>query len=197
MLTDENLALKAQKNDYESEIELFARYKSMVSKISRSFFLVGGDTEDLIQEGMIGLYKAIKNYDKEKNATFSTFAYLCIRRQIQSAIKVASSKRNMMLSRAVPITEEIDDDEGEPIGLIIPSTSMLPDDQMISNETMQEVKDKISKTLSKMELLILTQYLKGQSYNEISNKLDINKKSVDNALSRIKNKLSFLKNDLI
>ena len=161
MLTDENLALKAQENDYESEIELFARYKSMVSKISRSFFLVGGDPEDIIQEGMIGLYKAIKNYKEEKNATFSTFAYLCIRRQIQSAIKIASSKRNMMLSKAVPIVEEFDE-EDEPIGLVLPSTSLLPDDQMISKENMKEVKEKIEKTLSKMELLILTQYLKGQ-----------------------------------
>ena len=195
MLTDENLALKAQENDYESEIELFARYKNLVSKISRSFFLVGGDPEDIIQEGMIGLYKAIKNYDKEKNATFSTFAFLCIRRQIQSAIKVASSKRNMMLSKAIPIVEEFDEDD-EPIGLVIPSTSMQPDDQMISKETMQEVKQKIEKSLSKMELLILRQYLKGQSYDEISKQLDINKKSVDNALSRIKNKLSFLKSDM-
>ena len=195
MLTDENLALKAQENDYESEIELFARYKNLVSKISRSFFLVGGDPEDIIQEGMIGLYKAIKNYDKEKNATFSTFAFLCIRRQIQSAIKVASSKRNMMLSKAIPIVEEFDEDD-EPIGLIIPSTSRQPDDQMISKETMQEVKQKIEKSLSKMELLILRQYLKGQSYDEISKQLDINKKSVDNALSRIKNKLSFLKSDM-
>lgn len=195
MLTDENLAIKAQENDYESEIELFARYKNLVSKISRSFFLVGGDPEDIIQEGMIGLYKAIKNYDKEKNATFSTFAFLCIRRQIQSAIKVASSKRNMMLSKAIPIVEEFDEDD-EPIGLVIPSTSRQPDDQMISKETMQEVKQKIEKSLSKMELLILRQYLKGQSYDEISKQLDINKKSVDNALSRIKNKLSFLKSDM-
>jgi len=197
MLTDENLALKAQEHDYESEIELFARYKNIVSKISRSFFLVGGDPEDLVQEGMIGLYKAIKHFKQDKNASFSTFAYLCIRRQIQSAIKVASSKRNMMLTKAIPIAEEISDEDDEPTGLVIPSTSLLPDDEMISKETMQEVKHKIEKSLSKMEVSILRQYLDGKSYLEISKSLDINKKSVDNALSRIKNKLSFLKNDLI
>jgi len=196
-MTDESLALKAQENDYESEIELFSRYKNTINKISRSFFLVGGDTEDLIQEGMIGLYKAIKYYSNDKNASFSTFASLCIKRQIQTAIKHAGSKKNLMLSNAVPITEEInlDDEDDSPVGLIIPSLEPTPDAQMISRENMKELKMKIEKNLSHLEFKILTKYLAGKNYTEIANALEINKKSVDNALSRIKTKLSFLKND--
>ncbi len=196
-MTDEILAIKAQENDYESELELFARYKNTINKISRSFFLVGGDTEDLIQEGMIGLYKAIKHYSEGKNASFSTFASLCIKRQIQTAIKHAGSKKNMILSGAVPLAEVInlDEDEDTGVGLIIPSKEPTPDAQMISQENMKELKNQIEKNLSVLEFKILTKYLSGKNYSEIADALEINKKSVDNALSRIKTKLSFLKND--
>ena len=197
-MTDESLALKAQENDYESEIELFSRYKNTINKISRSFFLVGGDTEDLIQEGMIGLYKAIKYFSKDKNASFATFACLCIKRQIQNAIKHAGSKKNMMLSGAVPLAEVLNiDEDSDAGGLIVPSKDPTPDAEMISQENMKEIKLQIEKHLSKLELKILSQYLAGENYSEIASKLDINKKSVDNALSRIKSKLSFLKNDFI
>ena len=198
-MTDESLAFKAQENDYESEIELFSRYKNIINKISRSFFLVGGDTEDLIQEGMIGLYKAIKYYSNDKNASFSTFASLCIKRQIQNAIKHAGSKKNMTLSSALPLAEvlNIDEDGDTGIGLVLPSRELTPDAEMISQENMKEIKKQIQKNLSALELKILSQYLAGKNYSEIAEKLEINKKSVDNALSRIKSKLSFLKNDFI
>lgn len=196
-MTDENLAIKAQENDYESELELFARYKNTINKISRSFFLVGGDTEDLIQEGMIGLYKAIKYFSSNKNATFSTFASLCIKRQIQNAIKHAGSKKSSPLSSALPLAEVInlDEDEDTGVGLILPSRELLPDAQMISEENMKEIKAQIKKNLSPLEFKILTKYLAGNNYTEIADMLGTNKKSVDNALSRIKTKLSFLKND--
>lgn len=197
-MTDESLALKAQENDYESEIELFSRYKNTINKISRSFFLVGGDTEDLIQEGMIGLYKAIKYYSTDKNASFSTFASLCIKRQIQNAIKHAGSKKNMLLSGALPLAEVINlDEDSDGIGLILPSKEPTPDAEMISKENMKEIKNQIERNLSSLELKILNEYLAGKNYTDIATKLAINKKSVDNALSRIKTKLSFLKNDFI
>ena len=196
-MTDESLALKAQENDYESEIELFSRYKNMINKISRSFFLMGGDTEDLIQEGMIGLYKAIKYYSTNKNASFSTFAHMCIKRQIQTAIKHAGAKKNLTLSTAVPLAEVINVDEDDEIGegLILPSQDPTPDDHLISKENMIELKNSIKKTLSNMELNILKSYLAGKNYSEIATEYEINKKSVDNALTRIKTKLSYLKND--
>ena len=194
-MTDENLALKAQEHDYESEIELFTRYKNNINRISRSFFLVGGDTEDLIQEGMIGLYKAIKHYSIDKQASFSTFANLCIKRQIQSAVKMATAHKNKILSTAIPIAEEDTSEDDEHLGLVIPSSAPTPDDSLISQETINEIKLQIKEKLSVLELKILSQYLAGKSYNEISEKLGLNKKSVDNALSRIKSKLSFLKND--
>ena len=195
-MTDEALALKAQENDYDSEIELFSRYKTAINQISRSFFLVGGDTEDLIQEGMIGLYRAIKAFSYEKNATFATFAHICIRRQIQNAIKQASAKKNQALLSSVPLVEAVaDDDDVLGAGLILPSPDPTPDAQMISSENMRELKKKILNALSGMELKILKRYLSGENYLEIATNLNIKKKSVDNALSRIKSKLSFLKND--
>lgn len=196
-MTDENLALKAQDNDYESEIELFSRYKNMINKISRSFFLLGGDTEDLIQEGMIGLYKAIKKYSEGKNASFSTFAYTCIKRQIQNAIKQAGSKRNMTLSTAVPLAEvlNVDEDSDSSEGIIFPSQDPSPDAEIISKENMKELNLQIQKHLSSLELEILKKYLAGLNYSEIAKELNLNKKSVDNALTRIKTKLAFLKKD--
>lgn len=196
-MTDESLAIKAQENDYESEIELFARYKNVINKISRSFFLVGGDTEDLIQEGMIGLYRAIKFFAADKNASFSTFAYICIKRQIQSAIKRATADKNKPLTNAVSIAEvsfDGDDEDGS-AGFVLPSLEPNPEAQLISLENMEEIKKSIKQALSDKEFSILKKYLAGQNYLEIANALDINKKSVDNALSRIKTKLSFLKKD--
>ena len=102
-MTDEQLASLAKQGDYNAELELFNKYRNVINKFSRGYFLIGGDVEDLIQEGMIGLYKAIKNYSPDKDASFATFASLCIRRQIQSAIRNASTQKNKLLSSAVPI----------------------------------------------------------------------------------------------
>lgn len=196
-MTDEALVHKAQENDYESELEIFSRYKNTINKISRSFFLVGGDTEDLIQEGMLGLYKAIKHYSTDKNASFSTFASLCIKRQIQSAIKKAGSKKNLTLSSAIPLSEasEFNEDDEATNGLVLPSNQPQPDDMVISEENLHEIKKDIEEKLSTLEYKILSLYLAGQNYETIAEKLNINKKSVDNALTRIKSKLAFLKKD--
>ena len=192
-MTDEMLSLCGQKGDEKAVNQLLCKYKSLVNKIARSYFLTGGDMEDIVQEGMIGLYKAIMNYSSKRAASFKTFASICIKNQIQSAVRVASSEKNKILSSALPIVDNVNDDEDDKIEIIFPSDLPSPDDKIIEKETFEEIEQQIKSHLSEMELKVLGLYLKGYSYNEISKKSGISKKSIDNALSRIKNKLSFLK----
>lgn len=192
-MTDEELILDAQQGKEESVNALLTQYKSLVNKIARSYFLIGGDMEDIVQEGMIGLYKAIINFASDKHASFKTFASTCIKHQIQNAIKVASSEKNMILSTAMPIAEQKSQEDEEEIEILIPSSLPAPDYKILEKERIEELKKAIKNALSPLENKILSLYLKGFSYSEISEKLDTNKKSVDNALTRIKAKLSFLK----
>ena len=135
------------------------------------------------------------NYKDKKNASFKTFATTCIRNQIQSAVRVASSEKNKVLSTALPIMEENknEDDDEEEMEIIIPSSIPLPEDQVLEKEKVKEIFDAIKSSLSPLEYKVLLLYLKGFNYNEISQSMNISKKSIDNALTRIKNKLSFLK----
>lgn len=197
-MTDEELSFQAQSGDENAVNELLSKYKSLVNKIARSYFLTDGDIEDIVQEGMIGLYKAITHYHDKKNASFKTFASTCIKHQIQNAVRIASSEKNKILSSALPIFEQSDLDEEDDLKEIpIPSDLPSPDDKLIEKEKLEELKNKIEKSLSSLELKVLSLYLQGYNYNEISKLGNINKKSIDNALTRIKNKLSFLKNDII
>ncbi len=195
-LTDEQLAMLAKNNDDEATNLLFNRYKNHVNAIARSFFLIGGDIEDIIQEGMIGLYKAIRSYTEDKKASFKTFASICIKHQIQNEVKKASSEKNKLLSTAIPILEQVDhDDDNEHGEVILMSELPSPDDMVIANENAKELNQKIDKSLSSLERKILTLYLRGYNYTEISQIGNVNKKSIDNALTRIKQKLSFLKHE--
>jgi len=195
-MTDEELILKAQQGQTEAVNTLLTKYKSIVNKISRSYFLIGGDMEDIVQEGMIGLYKAIINFHSDKHASFKTFAATCIKHQIQNAIKVASSEKNMILSSALPIAEQIkQDDDEEELEILVPSSLPSPDDKVLEREKINELKKAVSKALSPLEKKILSLYLRGYNYSEIAQIGDLNKKSIDNGLSRIKSKLSFLKKD--
>ncbi len=192
-MTDELLALKAKNGEEEAMNELLTKYKSTVNMLARSYFLIGGDMEDIVQEGMIGLYKAILSFSGEK-ASFKTFAHICIKHQIQTAIRKASSQKNMLLSSALPIYElEDNEDDMDKNEIILPSQLPSPDDTILANENIKELKKKINENLSNLEIKVLSLYLKGYSYNEISEIGEISKKSIDNALSRIKNKLNFLK----
>lgn len=193
-MTDEELCVKAQEGDENSVNELLKKYKSLINKLSRSYFLLGGDIEDIVQEGMIGLYKAIMKYKDEKNASFKTFASTCIKNQIQSAVRLASSEKNKVLSTALPIIEENqNEDDDEEMEIIVPSSLPLPETQVLERENVKEIFEAIKTSLSTLEYKVLLLYLKGYNYNEISQSMNISKKSIDNALTRIKNKLSFLK----
>ena len=193
-MTDEELSLKAQEGDESAVKSLLSSYKSLVNQIARSYFLTGGDIEDIVQEGMIGLYKAIMHYKDNKTASFKTFASTCIKNQIQSAVRVASAEKNKILSTALPIIDQINgDDEDDKVEIIFPSDLPSPDDKIIEKERICEIIKQIKATLSPMELKVLSLYLKGYNYNEISKIGGFSKKSIDNALTRIKNKLAFLK----
>ena len=191
----EELIEKAQNGDENAIEKLLSNYKPLVNKIARSYFLTGGDIEDLVQEGMIGLYKAIKTFKKGKTASFMTYAGTCVKNQIQTAVRIASSEKNMVLSTALPIdSKESFDDEEEEIEIVLPSPLPKPDEKIENKENFAQITKQIVKSLSPLELKILISYLKGFNYSEIAQQNNISKKSVDNALSRIKNKLSFLKN---
>ena len=193
--TDEELVKMIQGGSEEAEEILFSKFKPMVSSVARSYFLLGAELDDLIQEGMIGLYKACQKFS-EKNASFKTFAYLCIKRQIQSAVKQANRQKNKILNSYVSIDAQggYKEGVGEEALLIIPSNKLSPDDEMIEKENYKEILEKIKRALTPLELKVLTLYLKGNSYQTISKMVGKNYKSVDNSLHRIKNKLEFLKN---
>ena len=192
-LSDEELASLAQNNNEMAVNTLLKKYKSLVNQIARSYFLTGGDMEDIVQEGMIGLYKAIMHFKNTKSASFKTFASTCIKNQVQSAVRVASSEKNKVLSSAIPIIDQLNSDEEDEKEIIFPSDLPSPDEKLIEKESLKEIMTKIKETLSSLELKVLSLYLKGYSYNEIAKISNLNKKSIDNALTRIKNKLSFLR----
>lgn len=196
-MTDEELVTLSQKGDESAENEILEKYKDTVVKISRGYFIIGGELEDIIQEGMIGLYKAIKNFSKNKNATFKTFAIMCIKHQIQTAIKKANTKKNLPLSNSVSLqsfSEKSEEDEFLPVNLIF---QVSPDEKIINRENYKYLVSAIKKTLSKKEFEVLKYYLRGYTYKEIADFLNLNQKSIDNSLSRIKNKLKNIHNEAI
>ncbi len=195
MTTDEELVLRSQKNDEEATNNLLNKYKNLVNKISRSYFLIGGDIEDIVQEGMIGLYKAITHFSPQKNASFKTFASICIKNQIQSAIKIASSEKNRVLSSALSIADDPCFDEEEKLGYETISDFNSLEDKIVEKENVEEILFHVKEKLSPLEKKIFNLYLEGYNYNEISQMANISKKSIDNGLTRIKSKLSFLKNE--
>lgn len=179
------------KSGKEDALELLIeRFKPQINRLARSYFLFGGEVEDLKQEALIGLYSACTSYKSDMMTSFVSFASLCMKRRILTAIKMANRDKNKALNESVSI-HPTNDGETE-IQLFLPQYVLNPDQKIEENENYEEMKEQIVKLLSKLELKILSLYLKGLSYEEISLSLNISKKSVDNALSRIKNKLKFL-----
>lgn len=191
LITDTEILSKIKNGDQLAELDLISKYKDLVVKISRCYFIAGGDLEDIIQEGMIGLYKAIKNYNPSKEASFKTFAVLCIKHQIQSAIKSSTANKNKPLSSAVSFQDFAEDSNGNsfeflPVELIFDES---PEDEAINKEEYVSLKKKIKDILSPLEYKVLNYYIKGYTYKEISITLGVTEKSIDNSLSRIKTKL--------
>ncbi len=190
-LSDDELIKYIHLGDSEAEEKLIKRYKNFVLAKSRSYFLVGADREDIVQEGMIGLYKAIRDYKIERLASFRAFAELCITRQIITAIKAATRQKHQPLNSYISLNKPIYDEESDRTLLDVLKGGRLynPESLFISRETYELIEDKINEMLSQLEFDVLQEYLKGKSYQDIADALDKHVKSVDNALQRVKRKL--------
>lgn len=191
-LTDEMLVALCKKGNENAIEQLFLRYKPILQKLTRGYFLLGSDEDDLMQEAMIGLYKAILSFDAASAASFKTFASICVRRNILSAIKKSNTLKNKILNDSLSLSGFMANDDDDAL-LFLPYEPKNTDEMIMEDESFEETKKEILKKLSKLELKILGLYLKGEPYQQIATSLSITTKSVDNALSRIKNKLQFLK----
>ena len=203
MKTDESLWQEYRKQKpgtlaYDRAIEaIWDRYRSLIRKKARAYFLVGGDPEDLVQEGVIGLYKAITSYDPSKGA-FSSFASLCIERQIRTAVKMSIREKHQPLNQAVSYLQVITDEEGGETQLIemIPDKKVLSPEQTVVGEAGKlDLWETLKKKLSPLEYKVMELYLSGLGYLEIAKKLDITPQSADNALQRVRHKTSLLLNE--
>jgi RNA polymerase sporulation-specific sigma factor len=189
---DEQLVAHAREGDEDAIDVLLARYRHYARAKARSYFLAGADREDIVQEGMIGLYKAIRDYEPQHNTAFRAFAELCITRQIITAIKTATRQKHIPLNSYVSLNKAASDQEGEerPLAESIVSREILdPADLVISAEEIAGIKDSVDKHLSDLETEVLSLYMDGKSYQEIADLLGRHVKSIDNALQRIKRKL--------
>ena len=188
--TDEELAARA-KTDRAAADFLLNKYKNMVRSRAKAYFLAGGDSDDLVQEGMIGLFNAVRDYNPDKEASFSSFAELCVRRQIFTAIKTAGRQKHIPLNTYVSLNKPIDDEQPD-ITLsdtIAGPVLSDPETLYIRNENLRAVETEIEEKLSDLEKRVLILHLQGMSYSEISEIIDKPAKSIDNALQRIKKKL--------
>jgi len=188
-MTDEELIGLIHQGDSESMDFLIDKYKDLVKKKARAMYLIGGDNDDLIQEGMIGLFKAVRGYYPEKEASFFGFAELCITRQIYTAIKASQRKKHSPLNSYVSLYATTISEQGDNASLADTIYSdNNPEDMVIEKEAVTLMEEKLKKYLSSLENEVLTLYLEGKNYNQIAEILGKEQKSVDNALQRVKSK---------
>ena len=188
---DEELVRLAQAQDYTAQDLLYERYKGLVKGKARSYFLVGADREDIVQEGMIGLHKAIRDYNPDREASFHTFAEMCIVRQIITAIKAATRQKHIPLNSYVSLNRPIYEEDSERTLLDVISLERItdPEELLIGQESYNSIELRISQILSPLEQETLELFLEGKSYQEIAAELGRHTKSIDNALQRIKRKM--------
>jgi RNA polymerase sporulation-specific sigma factor len=191
-LTDEDLALRYQDGDAAALEVLIARYRRFARAKTRTYFLIGADADDVEQEGMIGLYKAARDYRTDRQASFRAFAELCVTRQVISAIKAATRQKHQPLNRYVSISGVRGSDdpaEGAVEDLLDDHRAADPADEIVSQEQIAAIRRSMAESLSTLEVEVLRLYVAGKSYNEIGSHLGRHVKSIDNALQRIKRKL--------
>lgn len=190
--TDEELLSKIHTGDMFALEYMMGKYKDFVKVKTRTYFLIGADREDILQEGMIGLYKAIRDYNPDKTASFKSFADLCITRQIITAVKASNRQKHMPLNSYVSLNRPMYDEENERetfMDLVAASKMFNPEEILVGQENIHNIEQAISDKLSALEKNVLVLYLGGKSYQEISEILDKPIKSIDNALQRMKHKL--------
>lgn len=188
-LSDEELIQRLRAGDAGIMDYVLYKYKPLVRKKANAMFLIGGDTDDLIQEGMIGLFKAIRDFRQEKEASFYHFAEICITRQIYSAVEASNRKKHAPLNTYVSFYSETGE-EGQPLSEVLISESAdNPEERMIEQENLEQFLLKLRGSLSKMECNVLDDYLSGLNYQQIAEKMNKSPKAIDNALQRIKAKM--------
>ena len=186
-ISDEKLLRQIQSGNDDAMECLLERYRDMVRKEARSFFLAGGDEEDLIQEGMIGLFKAVQDYDVDQEASFFSFARLCVTRQLYSAIEASNRKKHSPLNSYISLYER-EDGEGSLIDMMESEHETNPEELLVSQEHAKSLEERLEKDLSELERRVLYLHLMGTDYKTIAKLLDKSPKTIDNALQRIKNK---------
>jgi RNA polymerase sigma-H factor len=190
-LPDEEVISFAQKGNNDALEYIINKYKNFVRARARTYFLIGADREDIIQEGMIGLYKAIRDFDGGKQASFRAFAELCITRQIITAIKTATRQKHIPLNSYVSLNKPVFDEDSDRTLMDILGQGKIvdPEEMIINREDYVGMETRLGELLSSLEWEVLSLYLDGKSYQEIAGELDKQVKSIDNALQRVKRKL--------
>ena len=191
-MTDEQVVQLAQAGEEPALVYLLNKYKNFVRSKARSYFLIGADHEDIVQEGMIGLFKAIRDFREDRLSSFRAFAELCITRQIITAIKTATRQKHIPLNSYVSLNKPIYDEESDRTLLDVITEGYLanPEDVLINREDMSLIEVRIAQSLSPLERQVLAKYLQGKSYQEISRDMNRQIKGIDNALQRVKRKLA-------
>jgi RNA polymerase sporulation-specific sigma factor len=188
---DEEVVIEAQKKNVRAQEYLINKYKNFVKAKAKSYFLIGADKEDIYQEGMIGLYKAIRDFRADRLSSFRAFAEICVTRQIITAIKTATRQKHIPLNTYISLNKPIYDEESDRTLLDVLSGAKItdPEELVISREEVISIQNEIGEVLSELEMEVLMSYLDGKSYQEIACDLDRHAKSIDNALQRVKRKL--------
>ena len=190
--TDEELAEMAKNGDKDALEYLLKRYKDLVDMKVSKYFIIGAEREDIVQEGMIGLYKAVKSFNPQKESSFKSFANMCIERQLITAIKTSNRQKHMPLNSSISLNANAYDDDNDMELLEKLELQVLEDplDTITKKEYYKNIETKIDQTLSDFEKQVLTRYARGESYISIAEKLEAPVKSVDNAIQRIRKKAS-------
>jgi len=190
-MQDEEIIMLATTGNSKAVDYIINKYVKLVRSKARPYFLIGADREDIIQEGMIGLFKAIRDYKTDRYSSFRVFAEVCITRQIITAIKTATRQKHIPLNSYVSLNKPLFDDDNDRtlLDIIDEKASLDPEQMYINREQFTSIEEKIYKVLSSLEKKVLKLYLEGKSYFEIADKLEKSMKSIDNALQRVKRKL--------
>ncbi len=191
-LADEQVVELSAEGDKLATEYILSKYKNLVRARAKDYFLAGADRDDLVQEGMIGLFKAIRDFDITKQASFRGFAELCVKRQILTAIKTATRQKHQPLNSYVSLSNPVfeDDSERTLVELLAEQDSANPEEMILRREQTKAMEEKMDKVLSPLERKVFSLYLRGMDYREIAAELNRTPKSIDNALTRIKRKLS-------
>lgn len=193
--TDEALIDMLRSGDAEIADYLMEKYKPLVRKKTNAMYLIGGETEDLIQEGMIGLFKAMRDFDPRREVSFFSFAELCINRQLYSALEASNRKKHIPLNTYISFSNQ-EDADGVSLEQMLTDETASPEQLMIEHESKEEFFQRLQENLSPMEKKVLYLYLEGHSYTQIAELMEKTPKSIDNSLQRIRTKIISLKDKI-